>query len=52
MKLSPCPHRAVTRSRVVAVLAGRSCVAAVMATAGPAAAVGPAQPGARQAQPR
>ena len=51
MKLSPRPHWAVTRSRVVAVLAGTSCAAAVMATAGTAAAVGPARPGARQAQP-
>ena len=34
MKLSPCPHWAVTRSRAVAVLAGTSCAAAVMATAG------------------
>jgi hypothetical protein len=40
MKLSMRSHRAFRRSRVVAVFAGTSCAAVVMATAGPAAASG------------
>jgi dipeptidyl aminopeptidase/acylaminoacyl peptidase len=52
MKLSVRTHRGVSRSRFVAVLAGTSCAAAVMATAGTAAASGPARPGATHAGPQ
>src|SRR5690349_3905372 len=50
MKLSVRAHWAVSRSRFVAVLAGTGCAAAVMATAGTAAASGPARPGATHAR--
>jgi hypothetical protein len=43
MQLSIRSHRALMRSRVAAVFAGTSCAAAVLATAGTAAASSPAR---------